>query len=90
VSAETTLQEIAIPDHSLTWPGRVLLFTGEVTTPYPLEHGGYVVNTGDGYRFVYLAFFQRAGAGSDWFLMLVGLVAGGWLVVRGYRELPPE
>jgi hypothetical protein len=48
-SARETLEEIAVPRFALTWPGRILLFTGRVTTTYPLEHDGYIVRSEEGY-----------------------------------------
>lgn len=89
ISAREALDQAAVPESTLTWPGRVLVFTGQVTTTYPLEHAGHVVWTEDGYRLLYLTSFERGG-GSIWAVSLLGVVAGLWLLVRGYRQLPAE
>lgn len=78
----------AMPRFDLTWPGRVALFTGGVTTTYPLTHAEHVVETANGYRLVYLASFDSAGGGGQSVFYLFGIVVGVWLLVRGYRRLP--
>jgi len=89
VSAREALNRAAVPETVLTWPGRVLLLTGQVTTTYPLEHAGYVVETEDGFRLLYLASFEKGESGAE-VLAAIGVVVGLWLLVRGYRRLPDE
>jgi hypothetical protein len=84
------LDGVDVPESSLTWPGRVAVLTGGVTTTYPLEHGGRVVDTGDGHRLISLAGYDSAGGAGDGLLSLAGIVAGAWLVVGGYGRLPRE
>jgi hypothetical protein len=90
VTAQEVLDGVDVSRSSLTWPGRVVLLTGGVTTTYPLTHGGYVVDTGAGHRLVYLTEYERAGGTGDDLLSIVGVISGAWLVVRGYGELPRE
>lgn len=87
VTAQAVINEVDVSESSLTWPGRVAILLGGVTTTYPLAHGGHVVDTGDGHHLVYLTRYERAGGAGDDLLILVGLVAGTWLVVRGYVRL---
>jgi hypothetical protein len=90
VTAREALDGAAIPRFALTWPGRVALFAGGVTTTYPLTHAEHVVETTDGYRLVYLTSFNSAGGGGQSVFYLLGVLTGGWLVVRGYRRLPAD
>lgn len=85
VTAAEALDGAAVTRHTLTWPGRWALLTGSVTTTYPLTNAGAVVQTGtDTYRLIYLDSFNRIIPGGQSVLALVGMLAGAWLVVRGY------
>ena len=90
VTAGEVLDGVDVSRSSLTWPGRVALLTGGVTTTYPLTNERRVVDTSKGHRLVYLAEYERAGGTGDDLLSIVGVVVGAWLVVKGYGELPRE
>jgi hypothetical protein len=89
--AETALQTAAIPRSSLTWPGRVLIWTGGVTTTYPLTNANHVVETDDGYVYLYRhrSRVMQGGGGLFGHVLRVGGILTGLLVLfAGYRRIP--
>jgi hypothetical protein len=90
VAAATVLEDVAIPRATLTWPGRVAVRTGGVTTTYPLTHADHVVRTDDGYEYIYrrAAVFRPGGGSASDVLHLAGIAVGLLLCSVGYRRLP--
>lgn len=88
VPPETVLEDVAVPPSTLPLAGEWAVRTGSVATDERAEFGGRVVETGDGYSFVYLRGYSRSSTGGiEPAVWLVGIGVGVALVRSGYRRL---
>ena len=88
VPVETVLEDVSVPPSTLPLAGEWAVRTGSVATDGRTAFEGRIVDTGDGYVFVYLRGYSRSSTdGIEPVVWLVGIAGGAALLRSGYRRL---